>query len=136
MLKFALIPALLFMIGCTGSRTLYSNGGVTIKQVGADPTPINGGYNLLIVERDGFDPEIRYVQPTRTIAEQLAMPAATVGAAAFTATQDGDSVSVSNNSSSKSKAKSNSSADRTVGTVNRNVNNVNGNRNHAHIHNN
>ena len=107
MLRFALIPALLFMVGCTGSRTIYSNGGLTIKQVGADPTPINGGYNLLIVERNGQEPEIRYVQPTRTIAEQIAMPAATVGGAALIANGEGDSVNVSNDVRSKSRSRSN-----------------------------
>ncbi len=68
-------------MACTGSRTMYDNNGLTIIQAGADPTPINGGYNVLIAERDGVSTIIG-VTATGTVAEQIAMPAAIVGGAA------------------------------------------------------
>ena len=72
--------AMLAMVGCTGQREMYSKNGLTIVQVGADPTPINGGYNILITERDGIS-TIVAVDSTPTVASQLAGPAAAVGAA-------------------------------------------------------
>ena len=60
---------------------MYSNNGLTIVQTGADPTPINGGYNVLVAEQNGTS-TILAITATGTVAEQIAMPAATVAGAA------------------------------------------------------
>lgn len=68
------------LAGCTGSREMYNKNGLKIVQVGADPTPINGGYNILISEVDGTSTVVA-VTATSSVAQQLAAPAAAVGAA-------------------------------------------------------
>lgn len=96
----------LILGGCTGSRTMYDNNGLKIIQTGADPTPINGGYNVLVVEQNGQS-TIVAVTATGTVAEQIAMPAATVAGAAILADQEGDSIVVEG-SSAKSRSRSKS----------------------------
>lgn len=71
----------LLLGGCTGSRTMYSKNGLTIVQTGADPTAVNGGYNVLVIEQGGKS-RIVAISPTGTIAEQIAMPGATVAGSA------------------------------------------------------
>lgn len=66
---------------CTGQREVYNNNGLVLVQAGADPTPINGGYNVLIQEQNGVS-TVLAVTATGTVAEQIAMPAAIVGGAA------------------------------------------------------
>ena len=82
MTKIMMIAATLCIFaGCTGQREMYNKNGLTLVQVGADPTPLNGGYNVLIAETNGKS-HIIAMTSTGTVAEQLAMPAAVVGAAA------------------------------------------------------
>ena len=66
---------------CTGSRVMYENNGLKLIQVGADPTPINGGFNVLIAERGG-NSSVVSVDATGTIIEQVALPGAAIGGAA------------------------------------------------------
>lgn len=66
---------------CTGSRVMYENNGLKLIQVGADPTPLNGGFNVLVAERGG-ESSVVSVDATGTIIEQVALPGATIGGAA------------------------------------------------------
>ncbi len=100
----------LLLGGCTGSRTMYDNNGLTIVQTGADPTALNGGYNVLVVEQDGIS-TIVAISATGTIAEQIAMPGATVAGNAVlrpdtTTVQEGD-VTIHSSARSRSKSQAN-----------------------------
>lgn len=77
----ALIGAAVILGGCTGSREMYNKNGLTLVQVGADPTPLNGGYNVLIAEV-GDTSTILSVDSTGTVIEQIALPAGMIGGAA------------------------------------------------------
>jgi len=81
MFKFISIASVLALGACTGQREVYNNNGLVLVQAGADPTPINGGYNVLIKEQNGVS-TVLAVTATGTVAEQVAMPAAIVGGAA------------------------------------------------------
>ena len=72
MFKIALLSILsITALGCTGTRTIYEGNGLTLVHAGADPTPINGGYTVLIAERDGNSRIVR-ADHTPTVAEQIA----------------------------------------------------------------
>lgn len=75
------IAAVCALAGCTGSREMYNKNGLTLVQVGADPTPLNGGYNVLIAEV-GDTSTILSVDATGTVVEQIAFPAGMIGGAA------------------------------------------------------
>ena len=76
-----LIASVIILGGCTGSRVMYENNGLKLIQVGADPTPINGGYNVIVAEQDGSSTLVA-VDSTGTIVEQIALPGAAIGGAA------------------------------------------------------
>ena len=76
-----LIASVIILGGCTGSRVMYDNNGLKLVQVGADPTPINGGYNVVVAEQNGVSTLVA-VDSTGTIVEQIALPAAAIGGAA------------------------------------------------------
>lgn len=81
-MKFLIILTTLGLGACTGQRTMYDNNGVTIIQVGADPTAFNGGYNILVREEGGIS-TVMHVTSTPTVAQQIAMPAAVAGGQAL-----------------------------------------------------
>ena len=114
LILLSLATSLATMVGCTGSRTMYDNNGLKIVQTGADPTLINGGYNVLVAERNG-ESTILTVTATSTVAEQIAMPAATAAGAIFRNpdtcdTIDNSVVVADSDSRSKSRSTAKSSA--------------------------
>ena len=102
----ALAAVSLVGVGCTTQQTLYSNNGMTIVQVSADPGLTTRSFTLIVKEENGESTVITATK-NRSIIETLAMPGALVGGALLV---DAGDTNVSNGSNSSSGAGSSSSS--------------------------